>query len=123
MTTMNYHLRSMPAAQAHVEFVHDNHGELVAVHLYSYRTRILEIDRVEKDEGYVWVTNVVYNPAYSRTTARHVNRFTRELFGMNYYYECKHAWQYDHALDELLKSHVIMDFWNEYRQYGKHFHY
>ena len=24
MTTMNYHLRSMPSAQAHVEFVHDN---------------------------------------------------------------------------------------------------
>lgn len=24
MTTMNYHLRSMPAAQVHVEFVHDD---------------------------------------------------------------------------------------------------
>ena len=24
MTTMNYHLRSMPSAQTHVEFVYDN---------------------------------------------------------------------------------------------------
>lgn len=123
MTTMNYRLRSMPAAQVHVEFVRDNHNELVAVHLYSYRTRILEIDRVEKDGGYVWVTNVVFNPAYSHTTMRHVNRFTNELFGTNYYYECKHAWQYEHPLCEVLNHHIVMDFWNEYRQYGKHFHY
>lgn len=73
MTTMNYHLRSMPSAQTHVEFVSDNLNALVCIRLISYSTAILEIDRVEKDGEYVWVTNVVFNPAYSRTTARHFN--------------------------------------------------
>lgn len=123
MTTMNYHLRSMPAAQTHVEFVYDNHNALVSIRLVSYRTSILEIDRIEKDGEFLWVTNVVFNPAYSRTTARHVNRFTTELFGCNYYYECKDAWAKEVPLSEVLNTNTIMDFWNEYRQYGKHFHY
>lgn len=123
MTTMNYRLRSMPAAQAHVEFVRDNCNELVSIRLVSYRTAILEIDRVEKDDEYVWVTNVVFNPAYSRTTARHVNRFTHELFGCNYYFECKEAWATDSTLVEVHSTNDIMNFWNEYQQYGKHFHY
>lgn len=123
MTTMNYRLRSMPSAQAHVEFVHDNCNELVSIRLVSYRTPILEIDRVEKDDEDVWVTNVVFNPAYSSTTARHVNRFTSELFRRNYYYECKEAWANGYTLDEVLNTNVIMNFWNEYKQYGKKFHY
>lgn len=123
MTTMNYHLRSMPAAQTHVVFVHDNHNALVSIRLVSYRTSILEIDRIEKDGEFLWVTNVVFNPAYSRTTARHVNRFTTELFGCNYYYECKDAWAKEVPLSEVLSTNTIMDFWNEYRQYGKHFNY
>jgi hypothetical protein len=68
MTTMNYHLRSMPSAQAHVEFVH-------------------------------------------------------ELFGCNYYFECKEAWANESPLAEVLYNNAIMNFWNEYRQYGKHFNY
>lgn len=123
MTTMNYHLLSMPYAQTHVEFVHDNHNELACIRLFSYRTPILEIDRVEKDDEYVWVTNVVFNPAYSRTTARHVNRFTHELFGCNYYFECKVAWANESPLAEVLYTNDIMNFWNDYQQYGKHFHY
>lgn len=123
MTTMNYHLRSMPAAQVHVEFVRDNCNVLVSIRLVSYRTSILEIDRVEKDGKFVWVTNVVFNPAYSHTTARHVNRFTRELFGCNYYFDCKEAWSNEYPLSEVLNNNVIMDFCNEYKQYGKRFHY
>lgn len=123
MTTMNYHLLSMPSAQTHVEFVHDNHNALVCIRLFSYSTSILEIDRVEKDGKYVWVTNVVFNPAYSRTTARHVNRFTRELFGCNYYFECKEAWANESPLGEMITNNAIMDFYNDYRQYGKHFNY
>lgn len=123
MTTMNYHLRSMPSAQTHVEFVHDNCNVLVSIRLVSYRTPILEIDRVEKDGEFVWVTNVVFNPAYSRTTARHVNRFTHELFGCNYYFECKEAWANESPLAEVLCNNAIMNFWNEYQQYGKHFNY
>lgn len=123
MTTMNYHLRSMPAAQAHVEFVNDNCNALVSIRLVSYRTTILEIDRVEKAGEFVWITNVVFNPAYSHTTARHVNRFTNELFGCNYYFECKEAWANESPLADVLNTNVIMNFWNEYQQYGKHFHY
>ena len=120
---MNYHQRSMPYAQVHVEFVHDNCNALASIRLVSYFTPILEIDRVEKDGEFVWVTNVVFNPAYSRTTARHVNRFTSELFGCNYYFECKEAWLNWSTLADVLNDNDIMNFWNYYKQYGKHFHY
>lgn len=123
MTTMDYRLRSMPSAQAHVEFVYNECDSLVAIRLYSYRACILETVRMEKGGIYHWVTNVVFNPAYSRTTARHVNRFTHELFGCNYYFECKEAWVNETPLSEVLNTNTIMDFWNEYKQYGKHFHY
>lgn len=123
MTTTNYHLRSMPSAQTHVEFVYNECNSVVAIRLYSYRTCILETVRMEKGGIYRWVTNVVFNPAYSRTTARHVNRFTHELFGCNYYFECKESWANKSPLAEVLNTNSIMDFWNEYRQYGKHFHY
>lgn len=123
MTTMYYRLRSMPAAQTHVEFVYNKCNSLVAIRLYSYRTCILETVRMEKGGIYHWVTNVVFNPAYSRTTARHVSQFTTELFGCNYYYECKDAWAKKVPLSEVLSTNTIMDFWNEYQQYGKHFHY
>ena len=123
MKTMNYCLRSMPAAQAHVEFVYNDCDSLVAIRLYSYRTCILNTVRMEKGGIYHWVTSVVFNPAYSRTTARHVNRFTKELFGCNYYFECKKAWADETELAEVLNANDIMNFWNEYQQYGKHFHY
>lgn len=123
MTTMNYHLRSMPSAQTHVEFVHDNHKALVRIRLFSYSTPILEIDRIEKDGEYVWVTNVVFNPAYSHTTARHVNSFTNELFGRNCYFECKEAWANESPLCEVITTNAVMNFYNDYQQYGKHFHY
>lgn len=123
MTTMNYRMRSMPSAQAHVEFVYNECDSIVAIRLYSYRTCILETVRMEKGGIYHWVTNVVFDPAYSHTTARHVNRFTNELFGCNYYFECKDAWAKEVPLSEVLNTNKIMDFWNEYRQYGKRFHY
>lgn len=123
MTTMNYRLRSMPAAQTHVEFVYNECNLLVAIRLYSYRTCILETVRMEKGGIYHWVTNVVFNPACSRTTARHVNRFTYELFGCNYYFECKEAWATESPLAEVLNTNAIMNFCNDYRQYGKYFHY
>ena len=122
MKIESYHLCSMPAAQVHVEFVHDNCNVLVSIRLVSYRTPILEIDRVEKDGEFVWVTNVVFNPACSRTTARHVNRFTHELFGRNYYFECKEAWANKSTLADMLNNNAIMNFWNDYQNYGKHFH-
>lgn len=123
MTTMNYRLRSMPSAQTHVQFLEDDNGKLISIYLYSYTTPILRVGRVEKDGDCVWSTNVLFNPAFSHTTARHVNRFTHELFGCNYYYECKDAWAKKVPLSEVLNTNTIMHFWNEYMQYGKHFHY
>lgn len=123
MKNESYHLRSMPSAQAHVEFVYNECNSLVAIRLYSYRNCILETVSMEKGGIYHWVTNVVFNPAYSRTTAKHVNRFTHELFGRNYYFECKEAWSNESPLAEVLNSNVIMNFWNEYQQYGKRFRY
>lgn len=123
MKIESYRLRSMPSTQTHVEFVHDNCNELVSIRLVSYSTPILEIDRVEKDGEFVWVTNVVFNPAYSRTTARHVNSFTSELFGCNYYFKCKEAWANESTLADMLNNNAIMKFWNYYQNYGKHFHY
>ena len=123
MTTMNYRMRSMPSAQAHVEFVCNECDSLVAIRLYSYRTCILETVRMEKGGIYHWVTNVVFNPAYSRTTARHVSQFTYELFGRNYYFECKDAWAKKVPLSDVLNPNTIMNFCNEYFNYGKHFHY
>lgn len=123
MKIESYHLRSMPSAQAHVEFEYSECNSLVAIRLYSYRTCILETVRTEKGGIHHWVTNVVFNPAYSRTTARHVNRFTHELFGCNYYFECKGSWANETPFAEVLYTNAIMNFWNEYQQYGKHFHY
>lgn len=114
-----YHLRSMPSAQTHVEFVYNKCNSLVAIRLYSYCTCILETVCMEKGGIYHWVTNVVFNPAYSRTTARHVNRFTHELFGCNYYFECKEAWANKSPLAEVLDTNSIMNFCNEYHNYGK----
>lgn len=117
-----YNLRSMPSAQTHVEFVYNECNSLVAIRLYSYCTCILETVRMEKGGIYQWVTNVVFNPAYSRTTARHVNRFTHELFGCNHYFECKEAWANESPLAEVLCTNSIMNFCNEYHKYGKRLH-
>lgn len=48
MKIESYHLRSMPSAQTHVEFVYNECNSLVAIRLYSYRTCILETVRMEK---------------------------------------------------------------------------
>ena len=119
MKIESYNLRSMPSAQTHVEFVYNKRNSLVAIRLYSYCTCILETVRMKKGGSYHWVTNVVFDPAYSRTTARHVNRFTHELFGCNYYFECKEAWANKSPLAEVLDTNSIKNFCNEYHKYGK----
>ena len=119
MKIESYKLRSMPSAQTHVEFEYDKSNSLVAIRLYSYCTCILETVCTEKGGINHWVTNVVFNPAYSHTTARHVNRFTNELFGCNYYFECKEAWANKSQLAVELDTNSIMNFCNEYHKYGK----
>lgn len=84
MTITNYRLRSMPSAQCHVEFYSDG-GCLKEVRLVSYTTTILSV----KYNGTDADVEVVYPVDCSNTTARHVNRFTQELLGINEYHALK----------------------------------
>ena len=79
-----YRLRSMPYAQANVG-IEEIDGEYTAVRLYSYKTLVAVIDVVRRPAT-LYCTGI-----YSRTTARHINRFTTEFCGRNLYYECKEA--------------------------------
>ena len=79
-----YKLKSMPYAHAAVG-IEEVNGELIAVHLYSYDTRVLRIN-LKTPPATLYCTGT-----YSRTTARHINRFTTEFCGRNLYYECKKA--------------------------------
>ena len=117
MTTMNYHLRSMPFAQCHVEFITD-YGCLKEVRLVSYSTTILSVKYHDTDAD----VKVLYPVDCSCTTARHVNRFTTELLGTNEY----------HALKKLGEGCTmrfegcavcISNLHTEYLNYGKHFNY
>ena len=119
--TAYYHLKSMPAAQCYVRFTADEHGAPMCIELYSYNTCILVVSRCLGD---AWACYPVFNPAYSRTTARHVNRFTTELYGVNMYYECKAVYNAEQdCLPSLLSSREVHDFWNYYAQHGKKFSY
>lgn len=84
MTITNYRLRSMPYAQCHVEFYTDG-TFLKEVRLVSYTTTILSV----KYNGSDAEVEVVHPVDCSCTTARHVNRFTTELFGTNKYFVLK----------------------------------
>lgn len=79
-----YRLKSMPYAQASVG-IEEVDGELIDVHLFSYDTRVVTID-LKTRPATLYCTGT-----YSMTTARHINRFTREFCGRNLYYECKEA--------------------------------
>lgn len=117
MTTINYCLRSMPSAQCHVEFITD-FGVLKEVRLVSYSTTILSV----KYHGTDADVEVMYPVDCSRTTARHVNRFTRELVGTNEYFALKKlgvgcSMRFEGCAVCISNLHT------EYLNYGKHFHY
>ena len=80
-----YRLLSMPHAQCRVYIKRfDDHS--VYVELVSYETSVLIIN------SYPAVGTALYcSGTYSVTTARHINRFTREFCGDNKYFECKSA--------------------------------
>lgn len=117
MTTINYCLRSMPHAQCHVAFITDG-GCLKEVRLVSYSTTILSV----KYNGTDADVEVMYPVDCSRTTARHVNRFTTELLGTNEY----------HALKKLGEGRTmrfegcgvcISNLRTEYLNYGNQLYY
>jgi hypothetical protein len=113
----SYRLSSMPHAQCHVEFYTD--GIFIKeVRLVSYTTTILSV----KYQGSDAVVEVVHPVDCSCTTARHVNRFTMELFGTNKYFALK---KLDVGCTMLFEGGAacIRNLHAGYLYYGKHFHY
>lgn len=82
-TVNRYKLRSMPSAMCHVIIEHSDAGAEIT--LRSYYTDVLKIMVFN---GYSSVS-LFATGTYSVTTARHINRFTTEFFGVNLYHEIK----------------------------------
>lgn len=80
-----YRLMSMPHAQCRV-YIRRFIKSGVSVELVSYETSVLVINS-DPEVG----TMLYCSGTYSPTTARHINRFTREFCGDNKYHECKSA--------------------------------
>lgn len=117
MTITNYRLRSMPHAQCHVEFYTDDIF-IKEVRLVSYTTTILSVKYQDSNA----VVEVVHPVDCSRTTARHVNRFTMELFGSNKYFDLKKLGVGSTMLFEGGAA-CIRNLHAGYLYYGKPFHY
>lgn len=79
----DYRLASMPSAQCHVRFYYSD-GELEEVWLVSYNTTVIVISGLNTSNPYWGCSGV-----YSKTTARHINRFTSEFLGENLYQTAK----------------------------------
>lgn len=73
---------SMPGANARVRIYEC--GVCYNVYLWSYETAVLKLT-AWKDGTY----SLHCTGTYSKTTARHINRFTTEFFGTNLYFDCK----------------------------------
>lgn len=80
-----YRLLSMPHAQCRVYIKRFDDGG-VSLELVSYDTSVLILN-YSPDVG----AALYCSGTYSVTTARHINRFTREFCGSNKYHECKSA--------------------------------
>lgn len=83
LNTKKYHLRSMPKANCHVEIEKDSYTGYTAVRLISYKTRVIEFTVIPA----LWKVSLLASGTYSATTARHINRFTKEFFGTNLYHD------------------------------------
>lgn len=113
--TTSYKMRSMPAANCHVEFITD-FGVLKEVRLVSYSTTILSV----KYHGTDADVEVMYPVNCSHTTARHVNRFTTELLGTNEYHNLKRLGNGGTMRFEGCAV-CISNLHTEYLNYGKKF--
>lgn len=88
MEKKDYRLDSMPSATCHV--IIKRYGETceeqaISVELWSYYTHVLTIDYHADDQRFELYASGVY----SRTTSRHINRFTKEFLGENLYHLVK----------------------------------
>ena len=85
ISSRQYRLLSMPHAQCRVYIKRFDDGG-VSVELVSYETSVLIINS-NPSVG----TALYCSGTYTATTARHINRFTREFCGDNKYHQCKSA--------------------------------
>lgn len=86
--TTSYKLRSMPCANCHVEIIRDSKTKAFkGVCLYSYCTLMMKICFYPATQHET--VKLYYPVECSRTTARHVNRFTTEWLGENCYFKLK----------------------------------
>lgn len=86
MEQKDYRLSSMPSAMCHIEI--KRYGERceeqsIEVNLWSYYTHVLTINYFADSQR----LELSATGTYSTTTARHINRFTREFLGRSYYHE------------------------------------
>lgn len=127
MKIESYSLRSTPYAQCHVNIEYTSFdggvvdGSISAITLVSYRTPIIRLtfDRYANVE-----LEVLYRVDCSATTARHVNRFTTEFLGKNWYHDLKKL--YSDGVRTVNITHLlyyIADTEQWYENNGKKFHY
>ncbi len=123
-TVKRYKLRSMPSAMCNVTIAQDDVG--VDITLRSYYTDVLNIS---VDNEHFSVT-LFATGIYSVTTARHINRFTTEFFGVNLYHEIKREldghnggcyMQISHSSDSEVYNRVCRAI-HAYERYGITFH-
>lgn len=87
MEKKDYRLISMPSAMCHVSIERSAEScadQPIEVNLWSYYTNVLTISFSENQRLELYATGT-----YSATTARHINRFTKEFFGENLYHSVK----------------------------------
>ena len=85
ISAKQYRLLSMPYAQCRVYIKRFDNGG-VSVELVSYETSVLILNSIPGGG-----TALYCSGTYRATTARHINRFTREFCGDNKYFACKSA--------------------------------
>ena len=84
-----YKLKSMPYANCKVE-IYELNG-VTNIILRSFATKVLALELHPGYNGYSTWIEVYSNGTWSATTARHINRFTTEFLGENYYHKIKSA--------------------------------
>ena len=119
--TTSYKMRSMPAANCHIEIIRDGkYNMFKGVYLYSYRTLIMEI--CFDPDTFKESVKLYYPVDCSRTTARHVNRFTTEWLGENCYFKLKGKGE-GYTMSANWGVNDTLDMLQWYETSGKRFHY
>lgn len=130
MEEKDFRLASMPYAQCHVKI--KRYGERceeqsIDVELWSYYTHVMSISYHADSQSF----DVIASGTYSVTTARHINRFTKEFLGINLYHDVKRActkeltseWaKVPVAIENTVVEQAFFNRLSYYDRYGKRFH-